>query len=750
MVPCPEPVGVIDDGLAAVHSQAWYRGQIGHVHRSAPSPPCYQEPAEPLSGAVAAFLDQQGFALYRHQAQTIDAWRSGQDVVLATATSSGKSLAFSCCAAEALLGDARATALFLYPTKALARDQLQQLQDLERALALGAEPAAYDGDTPPSARSRIRNRSRMIVSNPYGLHEYLAQPEAWRGFLAHLSLVVVDEAHRYRGVFGAHVAFVLRRLTRLARRLGADPRFILASGTIANPGEHAGALIGRPVVVVDGDGAPRGARAVALFDAATDPRRSMGLQAAAVVGALVESGLPTICFAGSRTLAELVGRWASEAAPTARISPYRAGYLPDERRRIEEALRRGAIDAVVSTNALELGIDIGGLDAVVLAGYPGTVASTWQQIGRAGRRGREALAVLVAGDDPLGSYILRRPATVFGAPFERAVVARANPSVVLGQVLCAAAEAPLGVDDEARFGPELPQAIADLTAERLLAPVLGGSAFSGTFRPASLVRIDGSRDGSVTIRVEGEAVEVLDRWRAVSQAYPGAVLLHRGEALRVLDLDLVGGVATAERTDGAEYTTSRVTRHYQLAPPQRSRSIGPWLVDSGLADIASRTVGYSLHRGSDVVATASLDLPEQVLRTRALRLSVPYRPSPFDGGFTLAGLHGAEHALIHALALVAMCDRQDVGGLSRLVDPATASSTIVLYDGHEGGSGIVDELYVRLEEVAGLAADMLASCDCEVGCPRCVFDRDCGSANRDLDRVDAQVVLGSLADPSRP
>lgn len=736
-------------GLAALTAQPWYRGQICHVEHLGGTDAVHRDPAEPLPAPLARHLAQSGIRLYRHQADAVDAWRSGNDVVLATRTSSGKSLAFNVAMVEELLADPTATALYLYPTKALARDQLAVLDELDAALGLRAAPAVYDGDTPSSARARIRSRSRLICSNPYGLHEYLPQAHGLGRFLAGLRLVVVDEAHRYRGVFGAHVAMVLRRLTRLAERQGGRPRFVLASGTIANPAEHGAALVGRPVVVVDGDGAAHGPRTLALFDAAVDPDRSMAAQAAAVVATLVQAGCRTICFTGSRVLAELVARWASELAPTARISPYRAGYLAAERREIEGRLRRGELDAVVSTDALELGVDIGGLDAAVLAGYPGTVASTWQRLGRAGRGGRPGLGVLITGEDPIDAYLARRPSMLVGAPVERAVVASANPAVLAGQVMCAVAEAPVSAAEAGRFGPLLPDALAGLRAEGLVAALPAGDAFAGTFRPASLVRLDGRSDDAVALEVDGTVVEVLERFRAMRQAHPGAVLLHRGVALRVTELDLGRGVATAVLDGSREHTRATVTRQYRTGEAARTARAGRWRLALGPAQVHSQVTGYKRLRGDEVLASHTLELPAVTLETRALWLEP-------DGGLSgvldvvggrsepLAALHAAEHALIHALALLAMADRQDTGGASTLCDPATGGPLVLLYDGMPGGSGVVDAAAAHLDELAALAADMVASCDCDTGCPRCVYDRDCGSGNADLDRHGALAVLTSL------
>lgn len=751
-------LGVGDGALAAVTTQPWYRGQIRQVERFPGTAAVFAEPAAALPTALADHLGKMGVRLYRHQAQAIDVWRSGADVLLATRTSSGKSLAFNACMAEELLADPAATALYLYPTKALARDQLAVLQALDGELGLAAEPAVYDGDTPSAARSRIRSRSRLICSNPYGLHEYLPQAHAFGRFLAGLRLVVVDEAHRYRGVFGAHVALVLRRLTRLAERQGGRPRFVLASGTVANPAEHGAALVGRPVVVVDTDGAAHGPRTIVCYDATVDPARSMAVQTAGVVAALVQAGCRTLCFTGSRTMAELVARWAAELAPAARVSPYRAGYRPAERRDIEDRLRRGELDAVVSTDALELGVDIGGVDAAVLAGYPGTVASTWQRFGRAGRSGRPGLGILITGDDPIDAFIARRPATITGAPVERAVVASANPVVLAGQVLCAAAEAPLRPDDEPRFGPLLPDVLAGLRAEGLVTRMGTGDGFTGTFRPASLVRIDGRSDDAVSLEVDGTVVEVLEPWRAMRQAHPGAVLLHRGVALRVTDLDLERGVASAVPDSGREHTRASVVRQHRVGDPERTIPAGSWLLSLGPAQIHSQVTGFKRMRGDDVLSSQPLDLPVVTLDTRALWLEP-------DGGLeavvamvagrgeTLAAMHAAEHALIHALALLAMADRQDTGGASTLCDPSTGGPLVLLYDGLSGGSGVVDAAAAHLDQLAALAIDMVASCDCDTGCPRCVYDRDCGSGNADLDRHGALAVLGSLrgsADVSGP
>ena len=742
--------GGVTDGpdalLAALRSRRAYRDQIVHVERVPGRPARHRATAAPLPPAAQRYLDRRGIELYRHQALAVDAWRAGHDVLLATRTASGKSLAFDLAMAEALQADPNATALYLFPTKALARDQLAHLAVFDRELGLGARPMAYDGDTPQDQRARARSTARLICTNPYGLHEYLPQNRSLAKFLSGLAIVVVDEAHHYRGLFGTHVALVLRRLQRICARLGATPRFVLASGTIANPGEHGAALIGRPVAVVDDDGAEVGQRVVALWDSLADPNLSAITQAAGVVATLARRHCRTLCFTGSRLGVELVGAMAADRAPEAAISPYRAGFTPAERREIEQQLRDGQLDAVVSTNALELGIDIGGLDSVVLTGYPGTVASTWQQIGRAGRGGQDSLAVLVAGDDALDQYFVRRPEILFRAPVERAATSLDNPNILTGQVLCAAAELPLGPDDPGLFGPGYAASVADLEGEGLISRAPAGLIFAGGFRAAGVVRLDGRADDAVEVRVDGEVLEVLERWRAMRSAHEGAILIHRGQRFRIRGLDLDGGRAEAELVAGHDHTESVAARDYRLAEPDQVRRAGDWELRLGDAWIRQQVTAYKRHDHGQVVATVPLDLPPVDLQTRAVSMSVgaDRLAEILSGRGAPGSLHAAEHGLIHAMPLLAMCDRNDACGISTVLDAATGDPLMLLYDGHAGGAGIAELAFDRFADLAGITLSMVESCDCELGCPRCVYDRNCGNGNRPMNRPGAVAVLGSL------
>jgi DEAD/DEAH box helicase domain-containing protein len=438
--------------LRKLQAQEWYRGQIVRILTLPEKPAKFSEPKKPLHPKVQAFLERKGMRLFTHQAEAVDRILSGENVFITTPTASGKTLAFNLPVLSALLSEEEATALYLYPLKALTQDQLVKLKELEAELGLAFRPEIYDGDTPAQARPRIRAQVRILLTNPYALHQYLPWHHKWERFLRNLRFVVIDEAHHYRGVFGSHVALLLRRLRRILERYGADPQFILASATIANPEEHGEKLIGKKVSVVKEDGAPRGEKTFVFWNPFLDLKHSWSDQVSSLLAFLVEEGLQTLCFATSRRLAEVLATFAQPKAPGKRIVAYRAGYLPEERRAIEKGIRTGQIAGVVSTNALELGIDIGGLDAVILGGYPGTVISVWQQAGRAGRGAKPSLVFVVGQGDPLDQYFLRHPEELLTRPHEHAIINPENESILLRQLLCAASEFPLNSRDLELFG----------------------------------------------------------------------------------------------------------------------------------------------------------------------------------------------------------------------------------------------------------------------------------------------------------
>jgi len=743
-----------------------YRGQVVHVERLSARPPVYGELEAPLPEPVARALARAGVrALYSHQAQAINYARRGESVIVATSTASGKSLCYHVPVLEALFRDRLARALYLFPTKALAQDQLRSLRgmlgpDFDR---LGV--ATFDGDTPPAERSRIKRSARLVLTNPDMLHlGILPNHGGWAPLLRNLRFLVIDEAHIYRGVFGSHVANVFRRLQRLCARYGSRPQVIAASATIANPGEHLRRLVGEEVQVVDADGSPHGPKDFVLWnppviDRYLGTRRSANVEAAWLFAELVRSGVRTIVFARTRRLAELISiyardylsRHASDLA--GRIATYRAGYLPEERRRLERALFMGELLGVAATTALELGVDIGDLGATVLTGYPGSIASTWQQAGRSGRGTEPSLSVLVAYDDPLDQYFMREPQALFGRPHESALINPDNPHILRPHLLCAAYELPIR-DDEDCFGPAARPLLAELTERGLLRWRNGHfypSADVGY--PAEHVDIRSTSEADyevVDLSRGGALLETVDGTVAFFQIHPGAVYLHQGETYLIEDLDLVGRRAYARPVEVNYYTQVKDLTTIRLVRPLRSQTLGAVEVGLGEVEVTTLVVGYRKKRQftEEVIGEEPLDLPPQTIRTMAVWWTVPEeleRECLRLGLDFAGGLHAAEHAGIGLLPLFALCDRRDIGGLSTPAHPDVGHRPAVfIYDGHAGGVGIAEKGYEILEELWAATLKLIRECECQDGCPACIQSPKCGNNNQPLDKRAAVLILERL------
>jgi DEAD/DEAH box helicase domain-containing protein len=708
-------------------------------------------------------------APWSHQADGATLAHAGQDVVVATGTASGKSLVYQLPVLARFAADPRATALYLSPTKALASDQLRALD----ALGLpDVRPAPLDGDTPMDARDWARRHGRWLFSNPDMLHRsLLPQHGRWTAFLRRLQFVVVDECHTYRGVFGSHVALLLRRLLRVCARYGSRPTLVLASATVAEPAAFASRLTGRDVVAVTDDGSPGAGRTVALWEPPLLPelagengapvRRAAGAEAARMLADLVVEGARTLAFVRSRRGAEVTAlgaqRLLAEVDPAlaGRVAAYRGGYLPEERRALEAALVRGELLGVATTNALELGVDIAGLDAVVVAGFPGTRASFWQQSGRAGRARDEALVVLVARDDPMDTYLVHHPEALLGAPVEGCVLDPLNPYVLGPQLVCAAAELPVTEHDVSEvFGGAAAAAVLDeLVADGVLRRRPTGWFWPSTReRPAASVDIRGSGLGQVAM-VEGETGRMLgtvDGPSAPATAHPGAVYLHRGESYLVEELDLEAGVALVCPADPDWRTDARSTADVEVARVLVHRDLGDVRVSFGEVTVTSQVVAYQ-RRAPDgaVLETVPLDLPEQTLRTRGVWYDID------EGALIAAGvppvripgaLHAAEHAAIGLLPLFAICDRWDIGGMSTALHPQTGRPTVFVHDGHPGGAGFAERGHAVLAAWLTATRDAIGGCECRTGCPSCVQSPKCGNGNVPLDKSGAVIVLSVVLD----
>jgi DEAD/DEAH box helicase domain-containing protein len=703
---------------------------------------------EGLHTRVSEALAAQGVeALWAHQAEAWDAAQRGEHLIVTTGTASGKTLAFNLPVLDALTREPKRRAIYLYPTKALAQDQLRALGSFKLPKL---RAAIYDGDTAADRRWQVRKWANLILSNPDMLHVgVLPHHDRWGDVLSNLAYVIVDEAHVYRGVFGSHVANVLRRLRRLARVYGADPQFLLASATIANPGELGARLLGVETTVIGDDAAPRAERTVALWNPPlTD--EELGLRASALGEAsklmadLVSRRLRTLCFAKSRRAAELIHRFtADRLGDDSLLSPYRAGYTPAQRREIERRLLEGELLGVSATNALELGIDVGLLDCVISVGFPGTVASLRQQWGRAGRRGH-GLAVLVASEDALDQYFMREPRALLSRRVEAAILDHENQRVLDGHVRAAAFEAPLDDADRDVLGVAALERAAELPELR---QTQAGYVWAGRDYPAARVALRSTGPEAFTIvdASSGTVLGIVEQERAFATVHEGAIYLHLGENYRVRELDLVSRAAVVEPFSGNYYTQPKVETTTAIVEPRRvERRLGLELAFGGVV-VTDQVVGYQkksiqTQESRELVA---LDLPETEFETEA----VWFLPEPWmlEGlerePHLLGSLHAAEHSLIALLPLWAMCDRWDIGGLSTNLHFQTGRPTIFVYDGHSGGVGITERGFEIFEGWVEDTAKLLGGCPCERGCPSCVQSPKCGNLNEPLDKAGALALL---------
>ncbi|MEJ7826063.1 MAG: DEAD/DEAH box helicase [Solirubrobacteraceae bacterium] len=695
-------------------------------------------------------------SLYGHQAQALQAGWAGPTIVT-TGTASGKSLCFNLPTLDVLCRDAKARALYLYPTKALAQDQARAINAL--GLAKQVRPAIYDGDTAREQRTQVRRRSNLVLTNPDMLHMgILPNHRAWGDFFSNLAVVVVDEAHVYRGVFGSHVANVLRRLRRIANAYGTDPRFLLASATIANPVELAERLTGlEDIALVDRDGSPGARREIAMWNPPlTDPalgtRASALGEAAEIVTELAHRGARTICFIKSRKAVELVARLVALADPKLAelVVPYRAGYTPQQRRDLEDRLMRGELLAVVTTNALELGIDIGALDAAVVVTFPGTVASLRQMWGRAGRRGR-GLALYVAGEDALDQYFCRHPDEFLDRPVEAAILEYENEPIHLAHLLCAAHEGPLSAADAETLGPRWEAHAQALEAEGELVRRDDGYVLRhAEDYPAARVSLRSASPDSVAIVdvVSGELLGTVDSGRSHMTVHDGAVYLHQARPYLVRELDLDARRALVEPFGGDFYTQPKKETMTDIETLLQRRSTMGVTLSFGRVHVTDQVLAYQRKKlpGHEIVDLQGLDLPETTFQTQALwyELDADLLADDFPLEVLLGSIHAAEHAQIAVLPLLAMCDRWDIGGLSTNAHPQTGGPTIFIYDGHPGGVGITRQGFACFETLVADAHRLIAECPCERGCPSCVQSPKCGNLNEPLHKAGALEVMARM------
>ena len=712
---------------------------------------------KPLPESIQHCLPTQG--LYRHQAEAINHIRTGRSTVIATGTASGKSLCYQLPIAESVVTGVRpGTSLLVYPTKALAQDQLRSFGLLD---VPGLKATTYDGDTDRSVRTWARSNANVVLTNPEMLHNGIVPyHQKWATFLKRLEYVVVDELHVFRGIFGSHMAHVLRRLRRACAIYGSDPTFIFSSATIGRPQDLASELSGKNVVSVEGDGSPRARRHVALVQPATvgskssRTRQSPATETIRIVVDLVLSGRRVLAFCASRSLTERVAAGVARALPPElgdAVRPYRSGYLAEERRQIEEEVLTGSVRAVVATSALELGVDIGGLDATVLCGFPSTIASFWQQIGRAGRGSEESLAVLVAGDDQLDQWFMNHPKDLFERPPEPAVINVENRNILDPHLGCAAYEQPLLPADE-RWWPGLEEGVHRLVLadEMRIRPDRRGiprAVWAGRGVPFPRIGLRSASGGQVRIiDQDGHLIGTVELARAGNLVHDGAVYLHRGKPWKISNLDLASRTAHAKSDDGETWTQPRSTITIRVDEPGRHKAVGAARLHRGIVTVTTQLTGYQVKDSISrkVLDTIQLDLPPNELTTTAIWYQ--WQPEAIAAAgiqdFNLPGaLHAAEHAAIAILPLFAICDRWDVGGVSTAAAEQSGLPTVFIYDGYPGGAGIADLAFEAAERHLLATAEVLDRCECRAGCPSCVQSPKCGNGNEPLDKAAALALV---------
>ncbi len=754
--------GTVGEYLAALRASDRFGPQVVACRTLPPARP-HTEPLNDLAPELAGILAAMGIdEFYSHQAEAISKVRAGRNVLVATPTASGKSLIYNLPVFNTLLEDPAAKALYLFPLKALARDQLKTINTMggllpDHVLAAGTRAGAvYDGDTTPYQRKKIRdNLPPVLITNPDMLHlSLLPYQDNWGHLFANLRYIILDEIHTYRGVFGSHMAWLLRRLQRTCRLYGSDPVFLLSSATIGNPKELARDLIDAEVTVISRSGAPRPARHVALLN----PLDSASVSAAMLLQAAVHRGLRTIIYTQSRKMTELITMWTEQRLGENKksIASYRAGFLPEDRREIESRLVDGSLLGVISTSALELGIDIGNLDICILVGYPGSMMATWQRAGRVGRGMQESLVVLIGNEDALDQHFMRNPDDFFQRKVEPVVLNPQNSFIVKDHLVCMAAEAPLALDDPSFAAADYQNLLEELTDEgSLLQSATGNTWFAARKFPQRRVNLRGGGTRYSILLGQGrEMIGDIDGFRALKECHQGAIYLHRAESFLVDSLDLDGHEIQVRPIKAPYYTRAMTAKETEIIQVLDSTTCGATRVHFGRLRVTETITGYHkiLIGTGKVIGRIPLDLPPLVFETEGLWIEIPEwirQESEKNLQHFMGGIHAMEHAMIGVLPLLVLCDRNDIGGISHPWHEQAGGAAMFIYDGHAGGVGLTRKGFSLIRQLLSQTLEIVRQCPCEIGCPSCVHSPKCGSGNRPIDKSSCRRILENILNSSR-
>ena len=745
---------MVNDYLEWLRKSAGTNWEVVHHEILPEKTPIFKKTPHNLHFAVKDLIDSTGIeSLYCHQVDAIEKALQKKNVALSTSTSSGKTLCYQIPALDRLVREPDSHVLMLFPLKALERDQLDSFLNLSEKTGISA--AIYDGDTSESERKRIRSRPpKVLITNPDMLHlGLLAFHDLWMRFFRKLSLIVLDEVHTYKGIFGSHVAQVLLRVKRICRSYGNEPTFVSCSATIGNPGQFVSTLISDEVSVVDKSGAPSPKRHFVFLN----PLLSPYTVASSLFVRAIDSGLKTIVFTRSRKITELITLWAMNEAPRLRhrISSYRAGFLPEERREIESRLFSGELDGVISTSALEMGIDVGGLDLCILVGYPGTIVNTWQRGGRVGRQGRQSAIVMVAGQDALDQYFIRNPSDFFARPCEQATLDPLNVEVLKKHIPCAAAEIPIKPSERWIRPVEAQRAMDSLMDDGIIYRSADGAVMSVNPRPHREVDLR-NVGNSYSIFLEGgsKPIGVSSGARVFHECHEGAIYLHRTKQYVVTKLDMERRNVLVRPSTASYYTRSRSEKDTKiLGAPLRSREFSGFLAREARLRVTEHVNGYEKRRtrGQELIGVLDLNLPPLVFETIGLWIEISdevKQAIKASGLHFMGGIHAMEHAAISMFPLFALCERDDIGGISCPEHEQVCRAAVFIYDGHPGGVGLSIKAFDVLEELLRTTFDMVKGCHCETGCPSCIHSPKCGSGNKPLDKKACEAILDYLLHPN--
>ncbi|HUV77611.1 MAG TPA: DEAD/DEAH box helicase [Desulfobacterales bacterium] len=743
----------IEEYVRSLISSKRLGSQVVH-HTVLPElPPFFSKPEKPWPKEIDHIIKSAGIHdLYRHQVDAVDRIRSDRHLVVATPTASGKTLIYNLPVIEKVLKNPDSKALYIFPLKALAQDQLRTFQELSaHGKMVTPTIEIYDGDTSAWHRKRIRETPpNILLTNPEMVHlSLLPHHLKWAEFFGALDTVVVDEVHTYRGIMGSHMAQVFRRLRRICSFYGAAPKFVFCSATVSNPTQLAEQLTGLTVDTITESGAPLGEKHIVFINPAQGPAQTAIL----LLKAALHRGLRTIVYTQSRKLTELIAIWAgSQSGPFAsRISAYRAGFLPEERREIEARLAKGDLLAVISTSALELGIDIGDLDLCLLVGYPGTVVATWQRGGRVGRSGQKSALVLIAGEDALDQYFMRNPEDFLDREPEAAVVNPYNPEITSKHIICAAAELPIKSDEPWMSHEHVKTAVLSLEAKGdLLRSEDGTEIYSSRQAPHRHINLRGTGDRfNIVSNKTGRSKGEIDGFRAFRETHPGAIYLHKGDTFLVDILDLDTRTVKVSKAHVDYYTRVRSEKNTEILNIYDQKNILDTIVYAGKLKVTDKVLGYEKWRihAKKRLSVIPLDLPEQIFETDGLWFKIPSRiqkKAEAKYFHFMGGIHAIEHAAIGIFPLLVMADRNDLGGISTPFHPQVGSAAVFIYDGVPGGAGLSLQAFKRARDLLEYTFELIRACPCESGCPSCVHSPKCGSGNRPIDKAAAGFLLEEI------